>query len=238
MLLPGGIIIWVFSQYCPNVCYNIKLLSTDTKIVYSIVIFSLVYIVGIGNHIISSKIWGFFRNNPDLLYISLNRAKSQFIKTPNLDNLYKKKIPNNRKFFVFQDFIQYSFSTIIGIIVLGVSVDIIFSIPSVGYTSIILVVFFIFLWLSITMLWKNRYSDDDKAITESYYEAYYYIQQISKNKDISVNGESSSVPTIHAFTYSSIDNIALGSKMFLSFMLFNNTTCFIPYLYRYFSYRL
>ena len=182
MLLPGGILIFVASQHCPDLHANINSLATENTIACSTFVFTLAYIAGICNHLSASTLWRFLRNNPQILSISLKKTKSQFIKTPNLNSLIKQENTNDSQALAFT---QIPYIIAAGITVAIVVVDITFSISTTTYIFMSILGVCFLLWMSTTS-WRNGNAEKNKAITEAYYEAYYFVLQESKNNDISV----------------------------------------------------
>lgn len=189
MVIPGGIIIFDLSI---NFEYLYRLISTykDGHEVLTIALFlgPLSYIIGIGNHILTNWIWSFFKNNPILVMNCLKDEIKQFDKAPKLQEIYTSCIKNSNieELSSTNDYLSFTFITILVLISTSSIIGIITFSLSIGYTCIVLSTLFIILSLCIIRYWNNEDITNANVIRNEYYKAYYYVQQNSKNTDISV----------------------------------------------------
>lgn len=188
MLIPGGIILFILGLYCPYLSpCNLCTLTGDNSVAFAIFIFfPLAYMIGIANHIFASILWGALRNNPSLISFCLLRVvKGEFESTPNLDNLLTKPKVDNCT--VLTHCVQHCFLCGISIVVVVSIIAAILSIPSLCCACIVLVVFLSILYLvCLYIKCSSNNSIERSLVLEKYYEAYYYVQQNSQNKDIPV----------------------------------------------------
>lgn len=188
MIIPGGILLWILSKYCPCLCFLKDMLDDHEVIVSVFFICPAAYVLGLANHIVASKLWRVFRNNPLLLAKCLDDEINLFHTTHKLSTITIKKDSNlnTGRVNAFNDFIEYSFVVALGIVVLSAVIDIIFSLHFNGYVILALALLYTVLWAFSTMFVNGGADDESKKITDAYYVAYYYDQQTSKNSDISV----------------------------------------------------
>lgn len=188
MLIPGGIILFIMGLYCPclSPC-NLCTLTGDNSIAFAIFIFfPLAYMIGIANHIFASILWGAFRNNPSLISFCLLRVvNGEFESTPNLDKLLTKPKVDNCT--VLTHCVQHCFLCGILMVVVASIIAVILSILSLCCAWIVLAVFLIILYLvNLYIKCCSNNSIERSLVLEKYYEAYYYVQQNSQNKDVPV----------------------------------------------------
>jgi hypothetical protein len=189
MLIPGGIIMFAFLINI-ECLHSFLLTYINGHETFAVVLFlgPIAYIIGIGNHILTYWTWSFFKNYPILLMDCLKSEIKQFDKAPILQEIYTSCIKNSHKAELSStdDYIGFTFVTILALISISSIVGIIVSTDSIGYFYIVLSTLFIILSLCIIRYWNNGDIIYAKIIKNEYYKAYYYIQQKSKNTDISV----------------------------------------------------
>lgn len=188
MLIPGGIILFIMGLYCPRLSlYNLSTLTGGNSVAFVIFIFfPLAYMIGIANHIFASILWGAFRNNPSLISFCLLRVvDGEFESTPNLDKLLTK--PKVDIYTVQKHCDQHCCLLGILIIVAASIIAAILPIPSLYCAGIVLTIFFSILYLVHPYIkCSSNNSTERRLVLEKYYEAYYYVQQNSQNKDIPI----------------------------------------------------
>lgn len=177
--------------YCSRLSlYNLYTLTGGNSVAFVIFIFfPFAYMIGIANHIFASKLWGAFRNNPSLISLCLLQiVKGNFESTPNLDKLLTK--PKVDIYTVQEHYVQHCYLFGILIIVAASIIAAILSIPSLYCACIVLTIFFSILYLvHLYIKCSSNNSTERNLVLEKYYEAYYYVQQNSQNKDIPVMEE-------------------------------------------------
>ncbi len=186
MVIPGGILLWVLSIYCPDLYSIAKGIACGHSNLFLFFFFCpLAYIIGICNHVVASKLWHIFRNNPYIIVSCLDDEIWQFKNIPNLKERRGKILIASHRIDAFNDFVQHSFIMATALLAVGMVIDAAFSL-CINYCAIItLVVLYIVLY-GVSTLWWTTSTDEEKKVTELYYEAYYYVQQTSRNSDISV----------------------------------------------------
>ncbi len=187
MVIPGGILLWVLSIYCPDLYSIAQGIACGHSNLFLFFFFCpLAYIIGICNHVVASKLWYVFRNNPYIIVSCLDDEIGQFKHTQKLWHLRKDKIHiATNRVDSFNDFVQYSFISAIGLLAVGMVIDCAFSIHVNSYAFIALAVLYFVLY-GVSTLCCNSTTKEERKVTELYYEAYYYVQQTSRNSDISV----------------------------------------------------
>ena len=167
--------------YCPCLSqYNLYTLTGGNSVAFVIFIFfPFAYMIGIANHIFASILWGAFRNNPSLISFCLLRVvNGEFESTPNLDKLLAKPKVDNCT--VITHCVQHCFFC-------GIFMVVILSILSLCCAWIVLAVFLSILYLvNLYIKCSSNNSTERSLVLEKYYEAYYYVQQNSQNKDIPI----------------------------------------------------
>ena len=139
-----------------------------------------------GNHLITTKLWAMFRNNPYLIIDCLEKAKNQFSSTRKLEKIRNSFRINPNRVDTCSAFIHYSFLTALGVVVFSIVLNLIFAYMLNCLVFLYLGAAYGIIWM-LTTSFCNSYSDEEeKKVIETYYEAYYYVQQKSKNSDISV----------------------------------------------------
>lgn len=189
MLIPGGIIMFAFLINI-ECLHSFLLTYINGHETFVVVLFlgPIAYIIGIGNHILTHWTWSFFKNYPILLMDCLKSEIKQFDKATILQEIYTSCIKNSNKAELSStdDYIGFTFVAILALISISSIGGIIVSIDSIGYFYIVLSTLFIILSLCTIRYWNNGDIIYAKIIKNEYYKAYYYIQQKSKNTDISV----------------------------------------------------
>ena len=187
MIIPGGILLWMCSVYCKglgSISYGIA--SGHHELFAFLFLCPLAYIVGIGNHLITTKLWAMFRNNPYLIIDCLEKAKNQFSSTRKLEKIRNSFRINPNRVDTCSAFIHYSFLTALGVVVFGIVLNLILAYMLNCLVFLYLGAAYGIIWM-LTTSFCNSYSDEEeKKVIETYYEAYYYVQQKSKNSDISI----------------------------------------------------
>lgn len=187
MIIPGGILLWMCSVYCKGLwSVSNGTVSGHHELFAFLFLCPLAYIVGIGNHLITTKLWAMFRNNPYLIIDCLEKAKNQFSSTRKLEKIRNSFRINPNRVDTCSAFIHYSFLTALGVVVFSIVLNLIFAYMLNCLVFLYLGAAYGIIWM-LTTSFCNSYSDEEeKKVIETYYEAYYYVQQKSKNSDISV----------------------------------------------------
>lgn len=186
MIIPGGILLWMCSVYCKELCsVSNGIASGHHELFAFLFLCPLAYIVGIGNHLITTKLWAMFRNNPYLILDCLEKAKNQFSSTRKLEKIRNSFRINPNRVDTCSAFIHYSFLTALGVVVVGGVMKIIVALLN-GFVILCLALVYTVIWMLTTSFWNSCSDEEEKKVIETYYEAYYYVQQKSKNSDISV----------------------------------------------------
>lgn len=187
MIIPGGILLWMCSVYCKELCsVSNGIASGHHELFAFLFLCPLAYIVGIGNHLITTKLWAMFRNNPYLILDCLEKAKNQFSSTRKLEKIGNSFRINPNRVDTCSAFIHYSFLTALGVVVLGIVLNLIFAYMLNCLVFLYLGAAYGIIWMITTSFCNSCSDKEEKKVIETYYEAYYYVQQKSKNSDISV----------------------------------------------------
>lgn len=186
MVIPGGILLRVLSIYCPDLYSIANGIACGHSNLFLFFFFCpLAYIIGICNHVVASKLWHIFRNNPYIIVSCLDDEIGQFNNTQKLQDKRRELHIASHRIDAFNDFVHYSFIMAVALLAIGMVIDGMFSL-CLNYCAIItLSVLYIGLYGVSTLCW-NTSTDEEKKVTKLYYEAYYYVQQASRNSDISV----------------------------------------------------
>ena len=193
MVIPGGtILIYVNTAFGYTLIFDIA--KADSAIAW-IVSFAVSYILGLINQTLTSKIWGSFRNNPNMLYTSLSAViKSNMCKCSKLwyvmhciENQSKTagngrtdNEPDKSNFDFCYIIFKYVTITIalwiVNFFIINKLCD------SAHWATIVFPATTIVLILIITLLSDNN----QDRITNFYYVAYYYAIQKRYSNDIPI----------------------------------------------------
>lgn len=151
----------------------------------------LSYIIGLAVHSFSNILWSGFRNNPIRLQKELEVVKSEVGSTWYLDRLFDRNVlTQNEKICNNSDYIKSAYWVMACLLVIYSILSAVFNyLPChVRVNSILLfinvcfvVMFYIFLASKVCF----NTSTKGQEIINAYYKAYYYVQQRSKNFNIS-----------------------------------------------------
>lgn len=187
MIIPGGILLWMCSVYCKGLwSVSNGTASGHHELFAFLFLCPLAYIVGIGNHLITTKLWAMFRNNPYLIIDCLEKAKNQFSSTRKLEKIRNSFRINPNRVDTCSAFIHYSFLTALGVVVFGIVLNLILAYMLNCLVFLYLGAAYGIIWMLTTSFCNSYSNKEEKKVIETYYEAYYYVQQKSKNSDISV----------------------------------------------------
>lgn len=185
MIIPGGILLWILTVYCPDLISIANGISQGHHDAFSFLFLCpFAYIIGMVNHIVASKLWGYYRNNPYLLVKCLEEEIELLGNPKKLSEIRNRISLSGDKVNTFSDFVEYSFLTAIGIVAAGMLVDILFQIHMNAYAVITLAVIYTIICVLVARMGTD--SKEVENITSLYYAAYYYNQQENKNSNISV----------------------------------------------------
>lgn len=190
MLIPGGIILVVLDRYYPCLLLSALMdLAKGKEFAFFFFFFCpIAYIVGIANHLVCGWLWKAFRNNACLISLCLEETKKQFASTPYICELCAGLPSEVGKNTVWCAFVEKGALVFIfmSIFVLAVIISGILSLPSLCCAAIVLVFIISVLWLFLTSYCGFSCCKEEQRIKEKYYQAYYYVQQVSKKEDISI----------------------------------------------------
>ena len=185
MIIPGGILLWILSHYCPEIVSISNGISKGHDSAFSFFFLCpFAYIIGMVNHIVASKLWGYYRNNPYLLAKCLDEEIKLLGHPKKLSEIRDHISLPEDKVKTSRDFLEYSFLTAIGIVAAGMLVDILFQIHMNAYAVITLAAIYTIIWGFLSRMGTDN--KEIESITSLYYTAYYHNQQESKNSDVSV----------------------------------------------------
>lgn len=181
MVIPGGIILLFFLK-CVGFGWRVNDAEVDSKIVWGFG-FLVSYIIGIGNHVLSKKLWGNYRCNPLFLKQSLKNVKNK--NTDELNRIAKEVDFDDVTVYVMYSYLSFCVPFIASLCVLMLRCYIIFEKNDRLYGS--LYAFLLLLpFVVVPILMRNVSHSNDEKLVYEYNTAYTYVQQNSKNADISV----------------------------------------------------
>ncbi len=188
MLILGGIILLMLGRYYPCLLLSALMdLVKGNELAFIFFFFCpIAYIVGIANHLVCGWLWKAFRNNACLISLCLEETKKQFASTPYIDELcsgFHFEVDKNTVWCVFVEKGALVFMTIF---VLAVIISGVLSLPYLCCAAIVLAFIISVLWLFLTSYCESSCCKEEQRIREKYYQAYYYVQQLSKKEDISI----------------------------------------------------
>lgn len=187
MIIPGGILLWILSDYIPEPKTIANVISIGNNSASSFFFLCpFAYIIGILNHIIASKLWRYFRNNPYLLVKCLDEEINLLGHPQTLSDIRNMVHISAYKEKAFEDFVDFSFLTAIGIVTLGMIIDIIFQTHVNNYAFMAIAITYTIIWGLVTMIGNDTDDKSMSSIIVPYYKAYYLHLQESKNSDINV----------------------------------------------------
>lgn len=196
MVIPGGTILLFLHVLFLSVQFPMNVISGGIhnmgNVFYGIIIITLAYIIGLGNHLLAGKIWAGLRNNPKLIEENFNEVLHRLPKDNNVNLLYNSKKHSDVaiKGSALQDYILGGYWMLFSVFI----VSLIFHVISVSLSSS---KFFVCLaWICIILgvllcLLSLAYvffieKNENNILINAYYEAYYFVQQKNKNGDVFV----------------------------------------------------
>lgn len=186
MVIPGGIILLFFLGCC-GFDWRVSDVDVDSKLIWG---FGLVvsYIIGMGNHAFSKKLWKKYRNNPLLLKHSLKGYRTRY--TVEVKKLTHKINCDDCEVDAIESFLRLSVSIIAVLLVLLILG---FWIADIAIPQLCTKVVFLLAVASLVIvfvLWLLSHvclsSDNSSEVQDKYNEAYTYVLQRSKNGEIPV----------------------------------------------------
>lgn len=197
MVIPGGtFLLFLHILFLSVPSYPTNIISDGMHnfwdVFYGAIIIVLAYIVGIVNHLLSSKIWAQLRNNPKLIETNFNNVLHTLPKKNNLGLLYKSEKQDNEKNDggVFKEYLLGSFWMLFSLFI----VSQFFQMTSTLWKSckcsvfmlnidFLLIALLVVLSLTFVFFYQRK---EDNVLLDAYYEADYFVLQNNKNRDISI----------------------------------------------------
>lgn len=181
MVVPGGVMLMLLLRLFGYSWVVDERVISPTLCVAVFIVVS--YIIGILNHYLTKYIWRGFRNNPHFLFVSLAKIQPELPDATTCDENYCEKWAE-----CICSYIRYCFLTINGVWLVFVVITAVcpyFEDNICSYTFAILSTFILLSVLIYQIVPKVK-CPNCSVILSKYYEAYYYVQENSKNCDFKV----------------------------------------------------
>lgn len=191
MVIPGATILLFLQLLWANVPFPANAISVKMQELWAkeniVIAIVLSYVIGIANHLVTTKVWVNFRNDPKKL-----QSRLEYVKMNIPDSFYLNLLCHNsceeKVRITSRDYLCGIWWLLVCVWFVGqlfcIFQEVLLNdkIEIVVFTIDLLLIVLLVVIMAAYPYEKN----ENKKLLSSYYKAYYYVQQNYKNSDISV----------------------------------------------------